>query len=258
MLRSILSRFDLDPLRAVLEGDRVMWRADDDDAGAGGSGSGGSSQRDDDGSDDDDDSSADDGDDSGADDDDDSAGERRAHRQAAKYRTKLREAERKNADLEARLAKLEAGSGSGDSDNEETKKRLQALEQELADERGKREKAEGKLRKDARERVVTSVAKSLKANDPDIIVAMAESGRIDGIDPDDGEDLDRDDVKDALRALRRSKPHLFESSSTGGGDGRNGTTGTQPTRRSRVDEDIEKLPASQRGMARLSRAFTKK
>jgi hypothetical protein len=257
MLRGILSRFDLDPLRAVLEGDLVMWRTDDDGGGAGGSGSGGSSQGDDDGSDDDDDSSADDDGGSSADDDDDeSAGERRAHRQAAKYRTKLREAEKKNADLEARLAKLEAGGKADGGDDEETKKRLQTLEQELADERTKREKAEGRLRKDARERVVTTVAKSLKANDPDIIVAMAEAGRIDGIDPDDSDDLDRDDVKDALRALRRSKPHLFESSSTNGGDGRG--TGTQPARRSRENEDIEKLPASQRGMARLSRAFSKK
>lgn len=259
MLRGIHTRYDLDPLRALLEGDLLFWKTEDGDDGAGGSGGGDSSSQGDDDDGDDDDGSAGGGSDddgSGSDDDgedDDNVAIRRANRQAAKARVALKQERQKVADLEARLVKLEAGSSGGDDDSA---KKLEQAEQGRREAEEARVKAERKLLRISNEAVIVRSAKSLGFADPDVIVAMVESGRIDDLDPD--EELDREDVKLALRALKRSKPGLLGDSSTReGNDGGRGR-GTNGTRRDRGSEDIDKLPLQQRAHARLTRAFSAK
>lgn len=256
MLRSMQTRFDLDPLRDLLFGDQLRFRAEDDDAGAGGSGGGGSSQEDDDDGDGAGGTGGADGDGSGSDGDDDSDDEadvrvRRANRQAAKSRVALKEEKEKREALEARLLKLEGGSSDGD----ESKAKLEQAEQTRREAEERASKAERKLARIERERVVTSVAKSLGFSDPDIVVALVESGQVEDLDPE--EELTREDVKLALKDLKKAKPHLLGDSSTREGDGGNGRgRGTNGTRRDRGDEAIDKLPLGQRAHARLTRAFS--
>lgn len=250
MLRGILNRFELDSLRALLEEDMV-FRADDGDGGAGSSGGGGSSQEDDDGNDGDDDSSGDgDGDGSGDSDNDDDPAVRRANRQAAKARVALKEERAKTTDLEARLAKLESGGSGEDSE------KLEQAEQARREAEEGRVKAEARLARIEREAVVTAVATTLGFSDPDIIVAMVESGRIEDLDPEEGP-FDREDVRLALKDLKKLKPHLLgDGSSTREGGSDNRGKGTNGTRQTRSSEEIDKLPLSQRAHARLTRAFS--
>lgn len=259
MLRGIHSRFDLEPLRALLEGDFVFFADGDGDGGSGGSGGsgGGSSQEDDDHGDGDDDDGAGSGDgddDTGDDDDGESPAVRRANRQAAKARVQLKEERQKREALEARLAKLEAGGGDGD-DSEKSKQ----AEQKAREAEERAAKAERQLLRRDNEATITAVAKRLGFSDPDVIVSMVESGRVDDLDPD--EELDREDVKLALRDLKRAKPHLLgDGSSTRSDEDRRTGGGTGPARsKSRTaNAEIDKLPLKDRAHARLTRAFTSK
>jgi hypothetical protein len=253
MLHRIRSRSGLSGLDALLEGDVLFFRSGDggdgDGAGGSGGGGGGSSDEDDEDGDDGDTGSAGGDGDDGSDDDDEEAERdarvRKANKQAKKLRLQLKEAN-------AELAKLKGGSGASDSEKEQA-------EQAMAEARQRAERAEQKLIRIERENVITKVATDLKFADPDTIVAMAETGRIDDLDPEDPDSWDRSDVKDALKALAKKKPHLLGTDSSNNGDDRGRRGGTNPPgRRDRSDEEIDKLPVGQRATARLTRAFASK
>lgn len=252
MKHRIHSRNPFGPFEEIFEGDVLFWKdgEDNDDGDTSGDSGGGSSQRDDD--------NADDGDDdtSGADDDIKSGDD-----EVAKARKRMRAADRtatdaikraKQAEDElAKLRKSQSDSGKGNDDN------VTKLEQERADAQARADKAEAKLAKRERENMVTSVAASLKFKDLDHILWMVETGRVNGIDEDDLDDLERADISVALKALARSKPDLVGESSTEGDESRRGR-GTNGQRKDRLGEEIEKLPQSQRAHARLMSAFSQK
>lgn len=162
-------------------------------------------------SDDDDDDSDDDADDDDdtkskktkkSDDDDDDEDPRvvRASRQAARYRTRLREQEARNAELEKRLRAIE----------DKDKKPEDINDRDLTEARS----TVDRLTKTNREltlrlAVVTTPIPNVEWVDVEDTIALAERlGYLDDLDLDDDGTVDRKALRAALRELAKRKPHL--------------------------------------------------
>jgi hypothetical protein len=211
------------------------------EGGGGGSGESGDPPGEGDGGDgDDDDAGASDGDDDDEDDDDNVESLKAALRRANK--------ESKSRRLELRKTQGELEKLRGESMSESQK-----VQQERDDLKKELDEARSELRKERLESRVGSIASRLGAKDPDLVIAMVESGRIELEEDDDGKPIN---IEKTLKAVFREKPHLL-GASTGGGSG-NGEGGTNPRRSDRSNDDLEKLPLRERAAVRLSRAFETK
>jgi hypothetical protein len=127
----------------------------------------------------------------------------RPERQAARYRTRLREEERKNRELNERLKALE----------DKDKKPDEIAER---DTREAREKAE---RLETRARQLTLENAFFRANtvdwvDPADALKLVD---LDEVDVDDDGTVDAVQLRKALRALAKQKPHLVKKAKASGG-----------------------------------------
>jgi hypothetical protein len=121
----------------------------------------------------------------------------RASRQAAKYRTQLRESQKQNAELEARLRAIE----------NKDRKPEEIASEELTTERVKAEKLA------ARNRELTLQNAFLASNvvdwvDPEDALRLVD---LEDVEIDDDGTVDRKALRAALRDLARRKPHLVKS-----------------------------------------------
>lgn len=124
----------------------------------------------------------------------------RPERQAARYRVKLREAEKKNADLEARLRAIE--------DKDKPADEVKAREAKEATDRA--EKAAGVAR---RLQLENAFLRSNDVNwiDPTDAFRLID---LDDVDVDEDGTVDESQLRRALRALAKKKPHLVKAKSS--------------------------------------------
>lgn len=199
-------------LRAIgiLPSGKVVWPAmggsedEDDEKFTGGGGGGGGSEDDDDEEDEDEDDESEEedkkpkkGKHSKDDDDEDEAKLTRPERQAARYRTQLRAAEKRNADLEARLKAIE----------DKDKKPEELASRDLTEARERAEKASARVRQLNLENAFFR-ANAVDWVDPADALRLLD---LDDVEIDEDGTVDARSLRTALRDLAKRKPHLVKS-----------------------------------------------
>jgi hypothetical protein len=191
---------------------------DDPDFVGGGGGSGGDDDEDEDDEDDEDDDKgkktkktkgkkSDDDEDDEDDDEEEEKTPSRPERQAARYRVKLRESEKREAALEARLKAIE--------DKDKPKDEVAA--REAAEAKTKADKAAQRAADLAIENAFLKVNQIQWVDVEDVLTVAGKEGLFEDVVDEDGT-VDAKALRVALRDLAKRKPHLVKPKAVSSGD----------------------------------------
>lgn len=164
-------------------------------------------------------------DDDEEDDDEEDEKPTRPERQAARYRTQLREAQKQNADLAARLKAIE----------DKDKKPDEIVSRDLEEARSKADKLAERNRAQTLE-LAFFKANQVEWEDPSDALKLVD---LDDVDVDEDGTVDPVQLRKALRALAKAKPHLVKKPKASGSD-------------SDDDEEDEDEPRSPRSGSRMN------